>query len=111
MTAVGLIRVLLFILSKIMLASNHLQSFLFYFPLSLYPGQKIGTSNPYHGKKTGTLNLFHGPWTGTIAFLKFSKKIKKPKGPGGSPNFFGSYYLLCEYKTLKFFSSSEFSFV
>jgi hypothetical protein len=42
------------------LASNHLKLFLFYLPLSLHPGQKIGTSNPYPGKKTGTLNLFHG---------------------------------------------------
>jgi hypothetical protein len=42
------------------LASNHSKLFLFYLPLSLHPGQKIETSNPYPGKKTGTLNLFHG---------------------------------------------------
>jgi hypothetical protein len=57
MTAVGLIRgLLVFILSKMVNSG----SFLFYLPLSLHPGQKTGTSNPYPGKKTGTLNLFHG---------------------------------------------------
>ena len=38
------------------LASNHLNLFLICLPLSLYPGQKTGTSDPYTGKKTGTLN-------------------------------------------------------
>jgi hypothetical protein len=74
MTAVGLIRglVVTFFLSKMVasasVASNHLKLFLFYLPLSLHTGQKIGTSDPYTGKKkNGTLNLSHGTLTGTNA--------------------------------------------
>jgi hypothetical protein len=56
MTAVGLFRgLVVFILSKMrlrkILALNHLKLFFFYLPLSLHPGQKIGTLDPLYWQK------------------------------------------------------------
>ena len=49
-----------------LLTLNLFKIFLIYLPLSLYPGQNTGTSDPCTDKKTGTLNLFHGIQTGTL---------------------------------------------
>ena len=50
-----------------LLTLNLFKIFLIYLPLSLYPGQNTGTSDPCTGKKTGTRAPHPSLKTGTLA--------------------------------------------